>query len=105
MKETSAEVTVSSSSTNCAIFSSVKMIIIKFLLLFVLYDGASSQEEPSQACHDITVELNANQACQQAVMAIESENGTSNATLSDLKAYCTQDCRDIVAGIARECVS
>ena len=69
----------------------------------MLFDGAFSQ---SEACLDVTAELNANQACQQAYILITSDNET-NVTLSqsDLEAFCTQDCRDIVTKIAMECVS
>lgn len=73
--------------------------------MFLLYDGTFSQEEPSEACQNITAELNATQACQDAIMAVAINNGTSNLARSDLEAYCTQDCRDVVEGIAAECVS
>ena len=89
---------------NCVAVSFVNMIIIKALLLFLLYDGTFGQGEPSQACQNITEELNANQACQQAFIAITSSDAT-DVTRSDLEAYCTRDCRDIVEERAMECVS
>ena len=67
----------------------------------MLFDGAFSQ---SQACLDVRQELNASQACQDAYTLITSESET-NVTLSDLEAFCTQDCRDIATRVAIECVS
>ena len=84
--------------------SFVNMVIIKAVLLFLLYDGTFGLGEPSQACQNITEALNANQACHQAFMAIASRNATK-VTRSDLEAYCTRDCRDIVEEKAMECVS
>ena len=99
------QIAVSSSSINRVAVSFVNMIIIKALLLFLLYNGTFGQGESSQACQNITEELNANQACQQAFTTIASTGNGTNVTLSDLETYCAQDCKDIVVGISTECVS
>ena len=79
------------------------MILIKALLLFLLYDGTSSQQAPSQACIDVQRELFSNQACQQATIGIAQAG--FNVSSSVLEAYCSPTCRDLVTRLANDCVS
>lgn len=49
------------------------------------------------------MEFNATQACSQAT--IEFGQGSLNASMSTLEAYCSPTCRDLNSRIIIECVS
>ena len=78
------------------------MIFIKALPLFLLY-GYTLSRETSPACMAAHMEFNANQACSQAT--IEFGQGSLNASMSTLEAYCSPTCRDLNSRIIIECVS
>ena len=88
----------------------MKMIVIKALLLFLLYDSTLAQE--SQECMAALAALAPEPECQQAYQQVANAANMTNSTdsmngtvIPDLEEYCSSSCRPIVENIASECVS
>ena len=92
----------------------MKMIVIRALLLFLLYDSTFAQE--SQECIAAQAALtSAEPECQQAYQQVanatnminstNSTDSTNGTIISTLEEYCSSSCRPIVENIASACVS
>ena len=93
----------------------MKMIVIKALLLFLLYDNTFAQPDSPECMAALEAFNSTDVVCQQVYEQIanaanptDSDNSTEsmNATTSTtLQAYCSSTCRPFIENVASECVS
>ena len=87
----------------------MKMIVIKALLLFLLYDSTFAQPDSPECMAALEAFNSTDAECQQAyeqvANAANMTDSTDPTTRLTLEAYCSSSCRPIVENITSECVS
>ena len=88
----------------------MKMIVIKALLLFLLYDSTFAQPDSPECMAAVDDFFNSTDAeCQQAYEEVENAGNmtdpTDPTTRAILATYCLSSCKPFVENITNECVS